>query len=522
MDRMKPSRTLLLSGLGVLALIYAAWGLCDTLTELGGDSATYMLMGRALSPFVAPDPNLAAAVAGSTYPPLFPLLIGLLGGSFVAAHAIVIAALVLSFGLLYRLLRAQGFDTAMAAVAVLLFAAMPGTYLLALNIWSENAYLALSLLALLALESEPRDDFESGSHRWWIAAIAAAAAIMVRTAGLPLLATFSLFTVRGRPRHWPWLIVAAWLPFLAWMLVSRLRGGGGGQYAQQLVAQYGHDPLGHLYTQLQVEFHALGYAWLTAWLGFAAPPSLILLVQAFGVLCIAGCLLRLVHGYVDACYVVLYLLMLLIWPWPGEAPRLLYVILPLVLACGLQIVQSLAVALPGSTGVIRTALIVMLALPLLPGVLVTAKQRLAPAPAGLEVIRHIAGYYGSDPFEERYTAYAQARIIGDLRTLSTVVPPQDCIFQIKAPVAQLLSDRRSIAPPLPATDDRSFAQQIGQCRYAYLMALRSPTFPAAYYPRERLSPQYHVIRQLPDDFAPGGGVLAELIELPSAQPTAQP
>ena len=509
---------LLLIGIAPLAALYLAWGLCDTLTELGGDSATYLLMARHLSPFVPADPLYAQAAAGSSYPPLFPLLIGLLGAGFTAAHALVAGSLILAWLLFYRLLRARSLPVGMAAAAVALFALMPGTYLLALNIWSENTYLALSLLALLMLEhAQQQVPGPAASRAWWAAAGATAATVMTRTAGLPLLLTFTWLALRRQPRRWLLMLLAAWLPLLAWTILSHPQGGGGNQYITQLTTLYAQDPIAHLRLQLQSEAHALVGAWLGAWLGVAAPIELSQLAGGFGLIALAGWLHRLRQGSGGTVYLLLYLLMLLIWPWPGEAPRLLYVVTPLLIGHGLQAVRDLSAFLPPRERLLQITAVVVLALPLMASALATAQRRLAPVPTGLEVLRHIEGYY-SDSAQERHVALAQAQLIADMRGLAARVPAGDCIFQIKPSVTTLLSGRRSLSPPLPATDDRIFAEQLRQCRYAYVMRLQSPTFPIPFYPMERLGAGYDVLWQLQDDATAGREALAELIELSPQHP----
>lgn len=500
-------------GLSVLALIYAVWGLCDSLTELGGDSAAYMLMGRALSPYTASDPILAQALSGAPYPPLFPAMIGMVGGSFLAAHGVVLAALLLAFGLMFKLLRSWGLAEASAAFAVALFAALPGTYLLALNIWSENPFLACSLLALLLLGSANRSPSNETIRPWWAASLAASAAIMIRTAGFPLLVTATAFVLLRRPRQWGWMLLTAWAPFFAWMGWSHVAGGGS-QYGRQLLNQYSHDPLGHLLPQLAAESQSLINAWLADWLGFAAPHALIGLVRIFGLTGLAGCALRLFRGHPEALYVLLYLMMLLVWPWPGEAPRLLYAVIPLLIGYGLLVVEELSMLLTRVGSTLPYGVLALLGIAVFPGVAITVQERLAPVPQGLELIRHVAGYYSDDLRQERRVAWDQAQILADLHNLTTDVPAQECIFQIKSSVIQLVSGRRSLAPPLPSTDDRTFAQQMKQCRYAYLMKLQSPTFPVPFYPGDRLLGQYHVIRQLPDITSNSGEPLAQLVELP--------
>src|SRR5690348_3309544 len=114
-----------------LSMLYLAWAVCGQLTDFGGDSATYMLMAREWSPLSGSHPQGAEMVSHATFPPLFPALIALLGGSFAAAHALVTVSLLIGFVCFYLWLRALDLSALMSSVATLLFALLPVTYLLA-------------------------------------------------------------------------------------------------------------------------------------------------------------------------------------------------------------------------------------------------------------------------------------------------------------------------------------------------------------------------------------------------------
>jgi hypothetical protein len=500
-----------LGGLGVLAALYFAWAICDRLTDLGGDSATYMLMARAWSPFVAANPIFTQAANGAIYPPLFPILIGLLGGGFAAAHALVAGSLLVAITIYYLWLRETGLGAGLSTAAVLLFAALPGTYLIALNIWSENTYLCWSLLALLAA-SRVQCDSTRRQAWWWAATAATVAALLTRSAGVPLLLTFTIFTVVRRQLNWRAMLLVAWVPYLLWSIWTRLHGSGMSFIVRELQNSYGVDPWSHLATQISSETQVLIVAWFGLWFGAPASWPLLAVVAAFGLLCVVGLTVRLGQGHFDAVYCALYLALLLVWPWPSEASRLLYVVIPILLGHGMWLLDRLSRRLrPRLQLAAHGVLAGLLTLAVLPSLAVCLQRRLQDVPIDAAAIKHSAGYY-SDFATDRQVAIATMQLVDDIPSLARRVPPSDCVFAIKPSAIMLLAERMSLGPPPPGSDDIGFDRLLHQCRYAYLVKGQSATIPYAFYPRERLH-GYRVLSVLSDKIDPQGGEIAELVEL---------
>jgi hypothetical protein len=138
--------------------------------------------------------------ASAAFFPLYPLLVAGLGrvffGHYVLAGIVVsLAACLASFVLLYRLAEPRlGGDGARRAVLYL--AVLPMSLFLQ-AVYSESLFLALCLAAFLAAER----------RRFGWAALAAALALLTRSAGLALLPALAVYAWRDprRPRALAWL-----------------------------------------------------------------------------------------------------------------------------------------------------------------------------------------------------------------------------------------------------------------------------------------------------------------------------
>ena len=478
----------LLVGFVCLSVAYFIWGWSNEVSDFQGDSSVYMLAARYFSPFWPSSPVFAEFTKNMAYPPLFPLLIGLLGGSLLAGHLLVIATLLAAILCLYAWLRLEGLAAGTSACACLVFALMPGTYLQALNIWTENPYLFLSLLAIV-LENRAA---AAGSNRpalWRGASVAIAAAGLVRAAALPLMLAYTIRLAMIRPRQWHYMIAAICVPFALWATWGKFHRPPGLGYAAQWSSSYARDPFGTMFHQIGTETALVLHSWAQAWLADGSGGNLHYFVIAAGVTCGVGCLWRLVKLRFDALYVALYTILLLVWPFPAEARRLSYVLIPPLLAQGLLLLQTLGLRNRGESG--RTffpaLLLGALAVAILPSLILTLHRFNEPLPPELGAARHIEDWYGDDLQKAINSTHSFTSILADLHHSSELVPDNECIFAIKPSVISLYSDRLSYTPPPISASDDAFESGIKKCKYAYLLTYISPSFAEPYYPLNRLN-----------------------------------
>ena len=508
-----PTRLVLLCGFACLCAAYLAWGWSDDITDLAGDSSGYALAAQYFSPFHPSTPMLADYVHHIEYPTLFPILIGLGGGTLLAAHLVVIAALLTAIGCLYFWLRLEQLPPLQSGCTALLFALAPGTYLQALNIWTENTCVLLSLAAIWMVGRAEKDGAK-GPRFWRAAALFVAGATMTRVAAAPLLLAFGARLLLLRPRHWPWLLLAAAAPFTAWAAWGALHRSGIVGYTSHWALVYGTDGWRVLANQLGQEWLALVVAWTQLWLADTYTRALVWLAVAFGVLCLAGWLWRLRLLRFDALYVLSYGLLLLAWPHPEEARRYGYVLLPVLLGQGILLLQRLAGSLPEARRRLPAwSVLGALALLLLPALALTTGRFLEPLPQDLAVVRHTEYWYAADRNKADFDSRVFASILYDLRHVAGYVPEDDCIFSIKPLIVMLYAGRRSEAPPPESASDADFAVGIKRCRYAYPIAYASTTYKQSRYPLNRLSDAPRTLSAVRYGEGDNALVLAELVQL---------
>jgi len=468
---------------GGLTILYVVWCWSTELGDFGGDNAYYLLTARYYSPWLGPSPVASHFALHSPYPPLFPLVLALTGGgaSLLAAHLVVAAGWVSAIALFYLWLVALGFNRLTATVAAMLFGLLPAALLEALSVHSEALYLPLTLLALWSMA---RFEQDQERNRLFVAAAAIALATLTRSAGVSLLVAFGAYVAVHRPKGSGWLLGAAVAPMLAWSMISPGRGHG---YVAQLMERYGGDSLGSIAAQIALGARALWRGWVLAFgTGYTAMVVLSLVALA----CIVGMLYRIWRWKFDGLYAGAYLLLILLWPFPAEAQRLILVIVPVLLAQALLLLSTVP-ALKSGGRVVRHLQVLALA-PLLivvvPELALGVQRFTRPLPDDLAPYRQALSWYGAPPREAADDLVSRAAVARHLRTLDKWVGPGECVYGMKPSIIGFYGDRISFPPPSARLNDEEFqaAVRTGPCRYFYVMGYISPSFPTPYYPVMRL------------------------------------
>jgi hypothetical protein len=496
-----------------LAYLVLCW--TNEVYDIRGDGPGYMLGAAYFSPFQDATPVLAEYAKSLIYPPLFPVLIGLFGASGLAAHLVVAFSLLLAVLAIYLWLRTEGLPMPASAAAALLFALLPAAYLQSLNIWTENTFLMFNLAAVYFVARAQSNDEQRQSY-WWLAAAMVAAATLTRVAALPLLGAFLLILVIQRPRQFILLGLSAALPFVLWLIWSKLTQTGIGSYTAHWATIYQQDPFGRLLLQIREESRALLQGWQAGFAGPRASPFLDMLVGVFGLMGLAGWITRLVSLKFDAIYFALYALLLLTWPHPEEALRYGYVLFPFLVAYAVVFALriDLRAAVPGKKLLVTWSLCVLMTLVMLPGLIFNVQRFLMAVPAEISNSNRIDEWYADAAGSGVRISQFHHRLQQHLQQIKLIVPADACIFSAKPTVITFHTQRTSYGPPPAAADAPTFARQITRCRYVYGLGLVSPTYNVALYPINRLGTRAKILSVMrfpgPVD-APIIGVLAEIL-----------
>jgi hypothetical protein len=476
--------------LTALAVTYLGWSWTKELVGLGGDNALYVLMARHYSPYFDPGNDIAGYFSNhSQFPPLYPLVLAMLGGAYdlLAAHQITTGLLILSFAVLPRWTIQLGLPPNAGAALVVAFALLPGTYTETLYLHSENLYLLLTL-AFFAISGRPH----LGRGQFVALAVLAASTALTRTAGIALLGAFAVHLIIRRPTGWLVYIGIAVTPVLLWNVHAYSLGR---HYLGFAIPTGNADPIDEILSRLDTQLQALQYGWAQ---NFSSLPSLWVHCLALGALCLGGSGFRLVRLELDGLYVLFYFLLLLFWPFPGESVRFMFVVVPVLLVQGTWLAEQLLNANSSHRRFQYAAYLIPLVTIMLslPQALLAIQRIQMPLPKDLVAFKRDPDFLAGTPDDALMTAQGNSAISMAMHDIATIVPSSDCILAIKPSIVALISDRVAKSPPPASVPDHDFehARKLSGCKYVLMLNLSSSTYDTPMYPLARMQDRIRVLR----------------------------
>jgi hypothetical protein len=476
-----------------------AWNGDPRTVGIAADDAVYLLMADWLSPFSS---RLAGFVMDySNFPPLYPLLLVLVGavdGQVLSAHLLTVACMAGGVLLFFSWARRQSGSLWLALLPALLFLLLPGSVRVVLGIWSEPIYL-LSSMAVLWLAA--RSGMQPGHGGLMVLA---ALLPLTRTVGWVLLSCWLLWSWRRvEARGRPWFLLAL-VPGLAWAWWSSGFDGykGYGEYQLEYLLE------GQWLDKALFQSRVLWSGWVglfDPWRGRAAA------VVATGLLplVLLGWWRRWRPGCLDAWYVLVYLLVIWLWPSSRHEPRFLFPISPLLLFYAFSVIGSLPGRYRGMTLAGMTA---ALLLAISPASVHSVARLTADAGPGMEGFRHTGWWLDNQqPRQAREMSRTILHIVDAARAFGGVMEEGSCVYTPHSELFMYHGRRLAYPPPLPYRDDARFDQEMRRCGYVFLLWVPTNTVYPAGYPAERLRGRVRVVAEYRDSRNGEERVLATLL-----------
>jgi hypothetical protein len=484
MTRLVPFHLVLASLALAAGAVAVAFTWQPGLATFHDDSASYLVMAQAFSPWHAAPASVMAQMPQEKYPPLFPALLAFAGADldWRWAHALV----AVSFAASVILLGVHAARTAPSAtagvVAALVYMAMPGVWLNLKGILSEFPYMALTFGALAWMAGRPAGSRLSRGDALVLGAFLAAA-MLTRTIGFTLAAAVAIaeaaayarFRDRSRLREVLLALAIACIATLAWY-AARPAGGEDAYLASSVgvMERARTDGAGWIATLAATNASAIFDAWLNALVIYWGEPwqPKFIACAALGVAALAAAGWRAARFHVDGLYALLFLAVLVAWPFPGQMYRLALPVFPLLLAIAACAAFRMAHARWGER-VARRATSYAAAIPLafcVPALFYIAERARPPEAGSLAKTREIMEYYRI-PFRPAAEANAMRQSLGfdDMRRIRETTPENARVMAYGPVYIALLASRRAVPLQYPANPSDMAAQvECERPDYVYL------------------------------------------------------
>lgn len=457
----------------VVTALMVAWGLVyfsyqNIFAGFNLDDAFYLLMADLFSPF-HPDksPLLLEMVSRRNYPPLYPLYLSLFhGGAENIGNAQIANAVALIGGLgtLYLWQRKLNFSAVTAFTATLTVALSPMVMHTFQSLWSEHLYTALALLAMLFATSS-----NNGSRKWIFCACCVALASLTRTIGVALIGAFVFYAIVHKPPRRTLTFTVAALPLILERALNHIFSVSGHSYIGELYSQIKTIFTFHWFAEQSITYFAAWTKTLTLGGGLLSSTiAIILLITAA-----AELVVRLRKKHLDALYVIAYLIVILLWPFPKQAYRFLLPIFPFLLTyiilftSRLIAYASLKIDKKLARNMVAGVVFVVVAMPSFHHV---ATRLSEPAPPQLKPFAHTYIWMWADTVSDAILiAKARAGFIHDMKIIAETVPASECVYSELPTVVMLYAHR--LAVPSPWATLKSIGHTRLACRYYYMVPI---------------------------------------------------
>ena len=474
----------------VIAICYLIFSYSHTFAHFGGDNAFYFMMMKSFSPFTGANDIEQYFSINSQYPPLYPLLASYLGGSINIAYAHLITTLFLlfSYPLIIGILKTEGLPTFAANLAAILFFLLPGTYLHTLSLNSENLYILTSLILIYScIKFEKK---ENAKH-FIVIIISVAATCLTRTAGYSLMiATIIYLLIHNRKYCLYFSIIFS--PVLLWQLLKETNNNA--SYSRSFFESYSQLNYLELTSSLKHQFFSLVQGWNT---NFTYSLTINYIKIAFGIICLAGATQRLLNKKLDAIYVFIYLLMVVVWPFPAEATRLIFALLPVMLIQGILFTNDISVAIyKKKASLFVCATLSLLYIIVAPDLILNIKRYNTKTPPGLEPYVHTNAWFLPNKKNASDQIALMDSVIYAMQELNQFIPEGQCVYSIKPPIISLYANRISKRVPehIFQTNKTSDFKKHIDCEYFFMISYTSPSFPQTLYPLELIKSEISIIK----------------------------
>ena len=421
------------------------------------DDNWYLLMAEWLTPD-SQYRGLSIAMMGVTsYPPLFSFLISLSGSGLLDQQsAFVMNAFFLAFatGVAMLWFAREGFSTVTMTIAAMLMVFNPVTLGYLPILYSEFLFIFLSTSALAMTVVEREWKWNS---KWLAIGVIVGLSVATRTAGWSLVVGLILHLIFNR-RLLPVVafiiglaIGLLTIPFLTVGLPSPEVN-----YMDQLTRNM--DNLGWSFVVQQLQGLIIGWSMLWGW-GVGAWLAAIAVLPGFVV--------RVKANRADAWFVLVYLGMLLIWPWPGHMGRFLWPLLPCFLVAAYSSFKLLRN--PRARSVLASVILGLIFVTSIPdGIGRSVKQLLNPPAGELAQLSRMQEWTRSSTREEGMAKLRdRQQLLKDMQKINDIVDIKACIFSEMSGLVAVQTQRVAFPSLWKSLDQVKLTQS--SCKYYYML-----------------------------------------------------
>lgn len=432
------------------------------------DDALYLIMADFYSPWVETLDYVQAFVSVTIhFPPFYSLFLGLFGaGAENPELAYLLNTLCLSVALFIVVIwiKNETNNIAVAYIIAGLTLFLPTLLLLSVELWSEFLFMVFLYLFLYVFSYK-----DMQKEHWFLCALLAGLMTLTRSIGLSVVIAYSIYLLYKRPRYfWLYFVIAAapflYLKFKSWS--NPFRENYADAFSDRVpdlltinYLDYAAEQFISLWQSWVYLFSPIDWSVLPVQL--ATIVLVYLLLQFF-----LGLILRLSSFKIDAYIVLIYLAIVIVWPYSEVrfVSRFLAPLLPLIfyyIILGNQFVFS-RFKLPKHAYVIPV-LVVLVSFSSDIHILKRAYASLGPE---LKPYSRIKEWLTNVSYDKALSEVkTRKRYLEVLKELQEYIPEYDCSYAIHPPLTMMYTKRMSGSYLDAASSVDELLQRLPTCNF---------------------------------------------------------
>lgn len=478
------------------------------------DDAIYLLMADYFSPYYSSISKSAAFVMKtSQFPPLYPLLLSILGVSSEKvfwAHIITTCCLISASFIYCYWLKQEKLSKNACLCLVLIFICSPATFLMNIDIWSEHLYLLVTLFSLCCLHK-----VKDGKKYYLLASLLIGMLPLIRVIGLTFLIAYFVYLHLNKIKNKYKYITLSVLPYFIWKVLS-INFFQTEIYQETLTDFYKYDIWSHIKYLFTSQLFDLWQGWHECFdirknLFSGIVSGVILLFS------MVGLFLRLAKKEVDSFYILLYLSVIWIWPDDNHNMRFIFVIFPILLLyayCTFQMLIKFKLSIKIKTLISSSSVLIVL-ITFLPTNIYALNRLSVDTQIGLEKFKFTKYWLTVKSHKE---AYDSIKIIEKMSFsyfhASSFVPKNECVYTIHQ--EQFMYYARRLAFPLPLPKEvinNDIMNNLTKCSYIHVLYTTSHSEYPGGYPKMMLENNFNYLTSIKMTEEVNSPVVADLIQL---------
>jgi hypothetical protein len=330
------------------------------------------------------------------------------------------------------------------------------------------------------------NDNEISSEQWLLGALVISLASLTRSIGIGLSCAYIIMLLIKRPRYYIYYGCLSCMPFLMWMF-NRYVLIGDVSYITQMMANSNAISAYDIFSLLQNKIIILIQSWSRL---FTSKEDNNIFVISFLVifftLSLIGFYSRLIKYKLDAIFIPVYLLLVILWPFNDFylVERFIYPVFPISLIYIILAIQnifllkkyqyisfciiflfSISVTMPVSAGYI--------------------KRGFLDIDPELKPYTRTGHWLATKDYEDAFQYASILKVvIESLPYVSNYVPENACIYSARTPLVLLFTHRKSLYFPDVKNSADDFHKYTRACDYFLAMPMTSSNKRSIYYPIE--------------------------------------